>query len=183
MAVLLILISFGLMGSSCFPEDDAYTSANTGRDGVAPKPEAEPVGPVDDSGKKPLPVEGEVPELAAQTGSVLLVRGFYPKNSPVERVFTVRIENPRNGWYDYVEWTISPSMPDSTGNTFNDFDFGFENFNKQTSDTQNYDPKDAVGDYKLTVTSNAGLSRAASLTWDGSTWAGQGQRALTYNLE
>lgn len=171
------------MGSSCFPEDDYDASLEKAPDASASKPDAAPAGPADDSDKKPLPVDGEVPDLAAQTGSVLLVRGFYPNNSPVERVFTVRIENPRNGWYDYVEWTISPSMPDSTGNTFNDFDFGFENFNKQTTDTKNYDPKDAIGDYNLTVTSNAGLNRQAVLKWDGSTWVGQGQRALTYNLE
>lgn len=179
----MILVSFSLMGSSCFPEDDVDVSADKGRDSVTSKPEERPAGPADDSGKKSLPVDGEVPELAAQSGVVLLVRGFYPRNSPVERVFTVRIENPRNAWYDYVEWTISPSMPDSVGNTFNDFSLGFENFNKQITDTQNYDPKDAIGDYNLTVTSSAGLRREAILRWDGSTWAGQGQRALTYNLE
>ena len=110
--------------------------------------------------------EAETDQVLA-AGNVLSVRVNYGKSGASQ--CQVRIDNDRNGWYDYVE-DMSHASGSSLGTDekpFGDYPFGSENFNRQLTDTENHDPKDAVGEYRVTVTADTGYSRYATVKWDG----------------
>jgi len=111
----------------------------------------------------------EIPSHVLKSGEILSVRLFYenPKNE-TERIYKVQLNNPRNSWYDYVEWTNSPS--EYGGVKFDDFPFGSENFNKQITESY-YSDKEAInGQYNLTIAGNSGYWSTHSLTWKDGEW-------------
>jgi hypothetical protein len=103
-------------------------------------------------------------------GTVLSVRVNYGKSGASQ--CRVRIDNERNDWYDYVEWTAHASGS-SLGNAqkpYDDYDFGAENFNQQITNPNNapsYTPEAVEGEYRITVTADTGFSATTDVTWDG----------------
>ena len=99
------------------------------------------------------------------SGQVLSVRINYGKSGATQ--CQVRIDNERNGWYDEIEDTAEAGVLGSGEKTYGDYPFGFENFNRQLTQPEYYDPKDAKGEYRITVTASTGYSATAKVTWDG----------------
>ena len=99
------------------------------------------------------------------SGDVLSVRVNYGKSAASQ--CEVRIDNKRNNWYDEVEFTVTGGTPlgDSV-KPYDDFRFGSTNFNRQLTKPEHYDPKDAGGQYTITVTANDGYSATTTAFWD-----------------
>ena len=112
--------------------------------------------------------KSEYPAEADQTlasGQVRSVRVNYGKSGATQ--CQVRIENERNGWYDYIEDIAHAGVLGSGEKMYGDYPFGSENFNRQITQPEYYDPKDAKGEYRITVTASTGYSATAKVTWDG----------------
>jgi len=106
------------------------------------------------------------PDQALAAGDVLSVRVNYG-GSPASQC-QVRIDNDRNGWYDEVEHLVDSGSPlGSLGQGRDDYTFGSTNFNRQLTQPEYYDPVDAEGEYRITVTANDGYSATAKVYWDG----------------
>lgn len=99
------------------------------------------------------------------SGQVLSVRIHYGESGATQ--CQVRIDNERNGWYDEIEDTAQAGVLGSAEKAYGDYPFGSENFNWQLTRPEYYDPKDAKGDYRITVTASTGYSATAKVTWDG----------------
>jgi hypothetical protein len=106
------------------------------------------------------------PDLALKAGDILVVRLRYGgalAEGPAW--YKVRIDNPRNGWYDYVEYSSDLGLGgDEMGSNSHDYDFASENFNKQAT-AEGYDPKDVDGEYTMTISNNAGWSMDRKLSF------------------
>jgi len=103
-------------------------------------------------------------------GNVLVVRLQYAideNNEDLSEWYKVRLDNDRSQWYDYVEWTGITRQPGSQ--TYNDYDFGSTNFNKQLTD-EYYDAADVDGTYTLTITGSNGYSKTVQLNWQNGEW-------------
>ncbi|MBN2405327.1 MAG: hypothetical protein JXE06_07080 [Coriobacteriia bacterium] len=105
------------------------------------------------------------PDQTLASGQVLSVRVNYGKSEASQ--CQVRVENERNGWYDEIEDTAEAGVLGSGEKKYGDYPFGFENFNRQLTQSEYYDPKDAKGEYRVTVTASTGYSATAKVTWDG----------------
>lgn len=106
------------------------------------------------------------PDQVLASGDVLSVRVNYGA-SPASQC-QVRIDNDRNGWYDEVEYIVDSGSPlGSLGDGRDDYTFGAENFNRQLTQPEYYDPVDAEGAYRITVTANSGYSTEVTVHWDG----------------
>ncbi|MBN2848070.1 MAG: hypothetical protein JXP72_06425 [Coriobacteriia bacterium] len=109
-------------------------------------------------------------DQALPSGHVLSVRVNWGVDTDAT-VCTVRIENPRNNWYDYIEDTTTSDSLGSGGRAFGDYPFTAENFNRQM-DTQYYpEPDDIAGVCELTVNLNNGASERVQIFWDGAAGA------------
>lgn len=103
-------------------------------------------------------------------GNVLVVRLQYATDENDEdqsEWYKVRLDNDRSGWYDYVEWTGITRH--SGGRTYDDYEFGSTNFNKQLTQDY-YDPADVDGTYTLAITGSNGYSKTVQLTWKNGEW-------------
>ena len=103
-------------------------------------------------------------------GNVLVVRLQYAPDENDEdqsEWYKVRLENDRSQWYDYVEWTGITRRPG--GRTYDDYDFGSTNFNKQLTEDY-YDPAHVDGTYTLTITGSNGYSKTVQLKWQNGEW-------------
>lgn len=106
------------------------------------------------------------PDQVLASGDVLSVRVNYGGSTASQ--CQVRIDNDRNGWYDEVEnWVDSGAPLGSLGEARDDYRFGAYNFNKQLTQPEYYDPIDAEGEYRITVTANDGYRATAKVYWDG----------------
>lgn len=106
------------------------------------------------------------PDQVLASGDVLSVRVNYG-GSPASQC-QVRIDNDRNGWYDEVEHMVDSGTPlGELGQGRDDYTFGSQNFNRQLTQPEYYDPIDAEGEYRITVTANDGFSTVVKVHWDG----------------
>ena len=114
------------------------------------------------------------PDFSLASGEVLAVRLRYGGALAEESAwYQVRLDNPRNGWYDYVEYSAELGLgggEDETGN-YHDYRFSAENFNRQLT-SENYDPQDVDGEYLLTITNSQGWSNETKLTAVGGRFEG-----------
>jgi hypothetical protein len=121
----------------------------------------------DDAIKKDdTPKENQAePDQALASGEVLSVRVNYGNSGAAQ--CQVRIENERNGWYDEVEFIAHAGSLGGADKMYDDYPFGSTNFNRQLTQPEYYDPEDAKGDYRITVTADTGYSATATVKWDG----------------
>ncbi|MCE5190802.1 MAG: hypothetical protein LLG08_03455 [Actinomycetia bacterium] len=106
------------------------------------------------------------PDQVLASGDVLSVRVNYGESAASQ--CQVRIDNDRNGWYDEVEnWVDDGSPLGSIGQGRDDYRFGAQNFNKQLTQSEHYDPADAEGEYRVTVSANDGYNTVVKVHWDG----------------
>lgn len=106
------------------------------------------------------------PDQVLASGDVLSVRVVYGGSSASQ--CQVRIDNDRNNWYDEVEHQVADGTPlGRLGEGRDDYNFGSQNFNKQVTQTQYYDPADAEGEYRVTITANDGHNSVVKVHWDG----------------
>ena len=106
------------------------------------------------------------PDQVLASGDVLSVRVNYGGSSASQ--CQARIDNDRNGWYDEVEHLVDSGSPlGSLGAGRDDYTFGSQNFNRQLTQPEYYDPVDAEGEYRVTVTANDGYSTVVKVYWDG----------------
>ncbi len=116
--------------------------------------------------------------LSLAEGQILLVRlrfgtalAAVPNGS-----YQVRIDNRRNNWYDEVEHIGSLGLGGTDTSKSNDFIFNATNFNKQTTQTEYYDPKDVDGDYILTLSNSQGWEMQKRLIWENGAFYNGGTR-------
>jgi hypothetical protein len=113
-------------------------------------------------------------DIVLAEGQILKVRLHYGTDTlDSEAWYKVRLDNPRNQWYDYVEWTAYNGFGASEKN-YDDYDFGAVNFNKQKTD-KHYDPEDVGGQYIMTVSGSNGYHMEKILLWDSRYNNGQGE--------
>lgn len=109
------------------------------------------------------------PDQVLAAGKVLSVRVRYGQS--VGTMCTVRIDNPRNDWYDLVERSSEYALDSVDMEKYGDYDFGSTNFNGQiTNEIKNPkfdDPKRAEGEYRVTVTTAGGFRGSTTIIWDG----------------
>lgn len=167
---LLFMMAVLLLSSGCDSE-----TGNEVRGGMD-------IIPVEDDSTKTSNTEGQLPPQIFSAQNILSVRLVYtdPRKTGT-RWYKVRLDNPRNGWYDYIEITQEGNLLDyELPRTFDDYNFGITNFNKQNTDS-NYDPEDTSGIYNLTITSSTGFEKTVRLEWIKRLWAGT-DGMLVYQL-
>lgn len=99
------------------------------------------------------------------SGQVLSVRVHWGTDTEATSCL-VRIENPRNGWYDEIEDSTAGESLGSSGPGFADFPFGAENFNRQTNQEYYPEPEDIAGAYDLSIQLSTGESEHMKVYWD-----------------
>ncbi len=104
-------------------------------------------------------------DQALASGEVLSVRVNYGNSGATQ--CQVRIDNERNGWYDEVEFIAHAGSLGGPGKMYDDYGFGATNFNRQLTQPEYYDPEDAAGEYRITVTAGTGYNATAKVSWDG----------------
>ncbi len=120
----------------------------------------------EDAIKKDPPKEYQAePDQALASGEILSVRVNYGKSGAAQ--CQVRIDNERTGWYDEVEFIAHAGSLGSADGMYDDYPFGATNFNKQLTQPEYYDPEDAEGEYRITVTADTGYNATATVRWDG----------------
>jgi len=126
-------------------------------------------------------------DMVLAEGQILKVRLHYGDETlDTEAWYKVRIDNPRNNWYDYVEWTAYHGFGGGTKN-YDDCDFYAENFNKQVT-SEHYDPADVDGIYIMTVSGSNGYQMEKNLTWDSSQndgrggWSNEGSSMMAFSV-
>jgi hypothetical protein len=107
------------------------------------------------------------PDQVLAEGKVLSVRVDYGNSGAT--VVEVRIDNDRTGWYDEIEFMCLADDCElgAPPRTYQDYDFGSENFNKQLNHPEWWDPEGVPGDYQVTMEADTGHSRDAVVRWDG----------------
>jgi hypothetical protein len=107
------------------------------------------------------------PDQVLAEGKVLSVRVDYGNSGAT--VVEVRIDNDRTGWYDEIEFMCLADDCElgAPPRTYQDYDFGSENFNKQLNHPEWWDPEGVPGDYQVTMEADTGHSRHAVVRWDG----------------
>jgi len=159
-ALAVLLTVFLLMGCAWL---DFF--GNSGAECIEAEKVREEVGQVIAENKKLEEFKQVEPDRTLPTGHVLSVRVYWGTDTDATAC-TVRIENPRNGWYDYIEDTTTGETLGSGGRGFMDYWFTAENFNHQM-DTERYpEQKDIAGAYVLTVTMNNGANERVEICWD-----------------
>jgi hypothetical protein len=133
----------------------------------------------DDATETDLQKEDQAePGQALASGEILSVRVNYGNSGATQ--CQVRIDNERNGWYDEVEFIAHAGSLGGADKMYDDYGFGATNFNGQLTQPEYYDPKDAVGEYRITITASTGYSSSTTVKWDGERF---NPSLLSYSLD
>lgn len=113
-------------------------------------------------------------DMALAEGEILKVRLYYGMDTAgSEAWYRVRIDNDRNGWYDYVEITAYTGFG-TTLKGYDEYTFTAANFNHQWEQEEYYDPLTIDGSYRMTITGSNGHYVEKNLTWNSSLNDGRG---------
>lgn len=158
--VLVAIVAIVLMGCSLLETADSVGAEKMREEERIRLDEME----ADEKSKAKAQAE---PDQVLASGDVLSVRVNYGGSTASQ--CQVRIDNDRNNWYDEVEHNVADGTPlGRLGEGRDDYTFGSKNFNGQVTQPQYYDPADAEGEYRVTVTANDGYSTVVKVHWDGS---------------
>lgn len=159
-ALTMVLAVALLMGCEWF---DFY--GNSGAERIEAEKVREEMGQQLAESKKLEEFKQVEPDQTLPSGHVLSVRVSWGTDTDAT-MCTVRIENPRNNWYDYIEDTTSGSSLGSGGRGYMDYWFTADNFNHQV-DTERYPEQEDIGGwYVLTVNMNNGANERIEIYWD-----------------
>jgi hypothetical protein len=111
------------------------------------------------------------PDQALASGQVLTVRVNWGKDTEATNCL-VKLQNPRNGWYDEIEDTAlaeGATLSSGGNKPSRDFPFGAENFNRQQKTEWYPEPGDMEGEYTLLIQLNSGQQETLKVYWDTET--------------
>ncbi len=159
-ALAVLLTVFLLMGCGWL---DFF--GNAGAERIEAEKVREEMGQIIAENKKLEEFKQVESDQTLPTGHVLSVRVYWGTDTDATAC-TVLIENPRNGWYDYIEDTTTGESLGSGGKGFMDYPFTAENFNHQMDTGRYPEQEDVAGVYVLTVTMNNGANERVEIFWD-----------------
>lgn len=163
-----MLVSTLLVGCDWFDfAADPYTETRRDRERAAQQWEEWNAQAAEQQKAQATPPPQVEPDQVLAAGDVLSVRVDYGDSGAT--LARVRIDNDRTGWYDWIEFMCHADGCSLATElkSHDDFPFGSENFNKQLTQPEYYDPKDVPGDYQVTMEADTGHSRYAVVRWDG----------------